>query len=85
MSGDIDSTPEWPTNHREDKDVLQAFMVGGVACAEHQQVHLDFVDATGRIFASGSIDFDRWRSMAIGITQDVIKVEKPKSKLIGLN
>lgn len=65
---------EWPVNDRHSADVEQAFMVGAVACENCRQVHIDFVDAAGNIFASGSLDYDRFIQLAVGVADDIYRI-----------
>ena len=72
--GDRPADDGWPTNHRDDPGVHQAFMVGAVACENCKQVHIDLVDASGAVFASGSLDFERFIQLAVGVCDDVQRI-----------
>lgn len=65
---------EWPRNHRNDGNVEHAYMVGAVACENCRQVHVDLVDAVGNVFASGSLDFESWLTMSMGVCDDIRRI-----------
>lgn len=68
------STPEWPLNHRDDRDVAKACMVGAMACPNCGHVHIDLVGADGRIFATAKISIEQWLDLGDNVADGVDRI-----------
>lgn len=61
---------------RDEPGVFHAFAVGAVACEHCKGVHIDFVDETSSVRATGFLTFDAWLSLVLDVEhgiEDMVK------------